>query len=171
MPVYQTVLILTKVLAHNFSLLILYLGCKTKKKSIPFGYLLQLLVLEHEATFRPLNYFRFLRYHYSYILPLASSTCLLILGSSEGIIRALWARSSDNTRRSPRINTCTRCYQCQNIQTLDYFPQLPKTKDFWSTILRIKGILLFFSGIINHINYTKIGTNFKNSTHLLKLEL
>jgi len=70
----------------------------TTNQSIPFGYLLQLLVLGHQAIFKPPNYFMFLRNHWCYMSPLASSTCLLILGSSEAIITARWAQSPDNTR-------------------------------------------------------------------------
>jgi hypothetical protein len=43
-PDYQTVHTLTKVLTGNFLLLFLYLGCVTNQRSIPFGFLLQLLV-------------------------------------------------------------------------------------------------------------------------------
>jgi hypothetical protein len=46
-PDYRTVPILTKVLTNNFSLLLLYLGCTTNQRSIPFGYLLHLLVEGH----------------------------------------------------------------------------------------------------------------------------
>jgi hypothetical protein len=107
------------------------------------------------------------------MLHVASCQQLLFthLGFGEAIITAWWAQSPDNTRWSPGITTRTRCYQCQNFQALDYFRRLPKNKDFWSIILGIKVILMFFSGFVHHITYTKNGTYLKSSTHLLKQKL
>jgi hypothetical protein len=48
-PDYQMVPIQTEALAGNFVLLLLYLGCTNNQRSIPFGYLLHLLVQGHQG--------------------------------------------------------------------------------------------------------------------------
>ena len=44
---YQVVLLLTLVITNNTLLLLLYLGCTSSQRSIPFGYLLHSLVQGH----------------------------------------------------------------------------------------------------------------------------
>jgi hypothetical protein len=46
---YQAIPVLLQVLAGNFLLLFLYVGCITNQGSIPFGCLLQLLVRLHQG--------------------------------------------------------------------------------------------------------------------------
>jgi len=46
-----TVLVLTWALTDNFLVLLLYLCCTTKQRSIPFGYFLHLMVQGHQVAF------------------------------------------------------------------------------------------------------------------------